>query len=93
MISPNLHSVWLKVLGIAPTATTHPGAQTTPATALQRAVAAMMASASPGATQGWQPTTRVRPACGPVGIKKQLGPGLWVSTVAVPGDARYPAQA
>ena len=26
----------------------------------------------------------------PVGIKKQVGPGLWVSTVARPGDTHYP---
>ena len=41
--------------------------------------------------QGWQATSHPRRPGAPVGIKKQVGPGLWVSTVARPGDALYPA--
>ena len=38
-----------------------------------------------------QATSHPRRPGAPVGIKKQVGPGLWVSTVARPGDALYPA--
>ena len=38
----------------------------------------------------WQATGLPHRHGAPVGIKKQVGPGLWVSTVARPGDTHYP---
>jgi hypothetical protein len=85
--NPNLHPVWTKVIGIAP--------QTSPSNpeAIQRsslaaAIAAMTGQSSPH--HGWQATSHPRRPGAPVGIKKQVGPGLWASTVARPGDTHYP---
>ena len=82
--NPNLHPVWAKILGIAPQA--RPA--TTTAIHPSPLVAAIAAMA--GQKHGWQPTHQPHRPGAPVGIKKQLGPGLWVSTVATPGDSRYP---
>jgi hypothetical protein len=83
----NLHPVWAKVIGIAP--------QTSPSNpeAIQRsslaaAIAAMTGQSS--ARNDWQATGLPHRPGAPVGIKKQVGPGLWVSTVARPGDTHYP---
>jgi hypothetical protein len=89
--NPNLHPlhpVWAKALGITP--------QTSPAnpSAIRRSpLAAAIAAMTSQTTshQGWQATGRPHRPGAPVGIKKQVGPGLWVSTVARPGDALYPA--
>lgn len=83
----NLHPVWAKVLGITPQASPfNPTAiEGSPLTA---AIAAMTGQSSPH--QGWQATHQPNRPGEPVGVKKPLGPGLWVSTVAAPGDARYP---
>ena len=83
-----LHPVWAKVLDITP--------QTNPAnsSAIQRSPLAAAIAAMTGQTtphQGWQVTNQPHRPGAPVGIKKQVGPGLWVSTVARPGDALYPA--
>ena len=86
--NPNLHPVWAKVLGITPQ-TTSPS---TPAEAHLSPPAAAIAAMT-GQTnshQGWQATSHPRRPGAPVGIKKQVGPGLWVSTVARPGDTYYP---
>lgn len=87
--NPNLHPVWAKALGITP--------QTSPAnpSAIQRsplaaAIAAMTGQSSPH--HGWQATSHPHRPGAPVGIKKQVGPGLWISTVARPGDTHYPVQ-
>ncbi len=83
--NPNLHPVWAKVIGIAPqTSPSNPEAnQRSP---LAAAIAAMTGQSSP--RNDWQATGHRHGA--PVGIKKQVGPGLWVSTVARPGDTHYP---
>ena len=86
--NPNLHPVWAKALGITP--------QASPAnpSAIQRAPLAAAIAAMTGQSSlhhGWQATSHPCRPGAPVGIKKQVGPGLWVSTVARPGDALYPA--
>lgn len=86
--NPNLHPIWAKTLGITPqTSSSNPAAiQHSP---LAAAIAAMTGQTKPH--QGWQVTSHSHRPGAPVGIKKQVGPGLWVSTVARPGDAHYPA--
>jgi len=77
----NLHPVWAKALGVpTPSSTVLPP---------KPANASVMASE---ATDGWQVIAAVNPRPGaPVGIKKQVGPHLWISTTVRPGDARYPS--
>ena len=82
-----LHPVWAKVLGIAP--------QTSPATSAETQLSPLAAAivAMTGQTtshQAWQVSSHPHRPGAPVGIKKQLGPGLWVSTVARPGDIHCP---
>jgi hypothetical protein len=83
----NLHPVWAKALGITPQASpSNPEAiQRSP---LAAAIAAMTGQSS--ARNDWQATGLPHRHGAPVGIKKQVGPGLWVSTVARPGDTHYP---
>ena len=92
----NLHPVWRKALGLQEPAAAHPLAATSPwaRTDLAQAIAVMTATSThtPGARHGWQATNRPHRPGAPVGIKKQVGPGLWASTVARPGDARYPVE-
>ena len=75
----NLHPVWAKALGVpTPSSTVLPP---------KPANASVMASE---ATDGWQVIAAVNPRPGaPVGIKKQVGPHLWISTTVRPGDPRY----
>lgn len=77
----NLHPVWAKALGVpTPSSTVLPP---------KPANASVMASE---ATYGWQVIAAVNPRPGaPVGIKKQVGPHLWISTTVRPGDPRYPS--
>lgn len=79
--NPNLHPVWAKALGVpTPSSTVLPP---------KPANASVMASE---ATDGWQVIAAVNPRPGaPVGIKKQVGPHLWISTTVRPGDPRYPS--
>lgn len=88
MSNLNLHPVWAKALGITPQASpANPEAiQRSP---LAAAIAAMTGQSS--LHQGWHATSHPRRPGAPVGVKKQVGPGLWVSTAARPGDALYPA--
>lgn len=92
----NLHPVWRKALGLQGPAAAQPLAATSPwaRSDLAQAIAVMTATSThtPGAHHGWQATNPPRRPGAPVGIKKQVGPGLWISTVARPGDARYPNQ-
>ena len=95
MSNLNLHPAWHKALGLQESAgiqldTTSPWARTD----LAQAVAVMTAaSSSPSsAHHGWQAMNSPHRPGAPVGIKKQLGPGLWASSVASPNDARYPAE-
>lgn len=91
---PHLHPVWRKALGLQEPAAaplldaTSPWARSD----LAQAVAVMTAASvnTPGAHHGWQATHPPRSPGAPVGIKKQFGPGLWISTTVSPGDARYP---
>ena len=93
---PNLHPVWRKALGLQEPAAAQPLAATSPSvrTDLAQAAAVMTATSThtPDAHHGWQATNRPHRPGAPVGIKKQIGPGLWASTVARPGDARYPVE-
>jgi hypothetical protein len=86
--NPNLHPVWIKVLGLAPEAawSFNPSSS---ASSFSQAIAAMTGNSGP--SHGWQATHRARRPGASVAIKKRLGPGLWVSTVVKPGDASYPA--
>lgn len=86
--NPNLHPVWAKALGITPQATSTSTTAATQLSPLAAAIAAMTGHSSPH--HGWQATSHPRRPGAPVGIKKQVGPGLWVSTVARPGDIHYP---
>jgi hypothetical protein len=86
--NPNLHPVWIKVLGLAPEAARSFNPSSS-ASLLSHAIAAMTGNS--GRTHGWQATHRPQRPGAPVAIKKRLGPGLWVSTVVKPGDAGYPA--
>lgn len=84
----NLHSVWAKVLGITPQTSPSNSTSILPSPlAAAIAVMAGQSSTHPGRKASQH---QHRPGA-PVGIKKQVGPGLWVSTVARPGDAHYPA--
>lgn len=77
--NPNLHPVWAKALGLRATPSASPESATASVTASQ-------------ATDGWQVIAAVNPRPGaPVGIKKQVGPHLWISTTVRPGDPRYPS--
>ena len=93
---PNLHPVWRKTLGLQEPVVAQSLDATSPSARsdLAQAVAVMTATSThtPGARHGWQATNRPHRPGAPVGIKKQVGPGLWVSAVARPGDARYPVE-
>jgi hypothetical protein len=83
----HLHPVWLKVFGITPQSS-----PANPSAARQSPLAAAIAAMT-GQTnshQGWQVTSHPHRPGAPVGIKKRVGPGLWVSTVARPGDTNCP---
>jgi len=86
--NPNLHPIWAKVLGITPQTTSPSTSAETQLSPLAAAIAAMTGKAN--SHQGWQATGLPHRPGAPVGIKKQVGPGLWVSTVARPGDTHYP---
>lgn len=86
--NPNLHPVWAKALGITPQATSPSTTAATQLSPLAAAIAAMTGQTT--SHQGWQATGLPHRPGAPVGIKKQVGPGLWVSTVARPGDTHYP---
>lgn len=91
---PHLHPVWRKALGLQAPAgipsldATSPWARSD----LAQAVAVMTGASAntPAAQHGWQATHPPRSPGAPVGIKKQVGPGLWISTTVGPGDDRYP---
>lgn len=84
----NLHPVWAKALGITSQASpANPSEiQRSP---LAAAIAAMTGQSSP--RNGWQATGLPHRPGAPVGVKKQFSSGLWVSSVARPGDTLYPA--
>jgi hypothetical protein len=86
--NPNLHPIWAKALGITPQASSSNPAEIQHSP-LAAAIAAMTGQSN--VRQGWQATSQPHRPGAPVGIKKQVGPGLWVSTVARPDDAQYPA--
>ncbi|MBK6294784.1 MAG: hypothetical protein IPF55_11200 [Rhodoferax sp.] len=88
MSNSNLHPVWAKALGITPQ-TTSPSRP--PETQLSRCRGAAMTGQTTPTGVGKSPGHPPRPGA-PVGIKKQLGPDLWVSTTVRPGDTRYPVQ-
>ena len=92
----HLHPVWRKALGLQEHDAVQPLDATAPwaRTDLAQAVAVMTATstAPSGTHHGWQATNRPHRPGAPVGIKKQISHDLWASTVARPGDARYPAE-
>ena len=87
--NPNLHPIWAKVLGITPQTTSPSTSAETQLSPLAAAIAAMTGQTN--SHRGWQATSHPRRPGTPVGIKKQVGPGLWISTVARPGDTHYPS--
>jgi len=91
----NLHPVWRKSLGLQEPAAAQPLDATSPwaRSDLAQAIAVMTATSThtPDAHHGWQATSRPYRPGAPVGIKKQVGPSLWISTTVRPGDARYPS--
>ena len=86
----NLHPIWAKVLSITPQTTSPSTSAETQLSPLAAAIAAMTGQTH--SHRGWQATSHPRRPGAPVGIKKQIGHDLWASTVARPGDARYPAE-
>ena len=92
----NLHPIWRKALGLQEPDAVQPLDATSPwaNTGLAQAVAVMTAAstAQHGTHHGWQATNRPHCPGASVGVKKQLGPSLWESTAARPGDARYPVE-
>lgn len=87
--NPNLHPVWAQVLGVKPQ-----GGLSDPAAPRPSPLAAAIAAMTGAHSQphGWTCTTRLHSAGAPVGAKRRVGPGLWISTVAMPGDPHYPVQ-
>lgn len=76
-----LHPVWAKALGVP-----------TPSSSVLPSKPANVSITAPDTTDGWQVISAVNPRPGaPVGIKKQFGPHLWISTTVRPGDPRYPS--
>lgn len=92
----HLHPVWRKALGFQEPDAVQTLDATSPwaRTDLAQAVAVMTATSTDpsGTHHGWQATSRPHRPGALVGIKKRVGPGLWASTVARPGDARYPVE-
>lgn len=91
----HLHPVWHKALSLQEPAVVHPLGATSPwaRSDLAQAVAVMTGASvnTPAAHHGWQATNPPHRPGAPVGIKKQVGPGLWISTTVRPGDPRYPS--
>jgi len=76
-----LHPAWAKALGVP-----------TPSSSVLPSKPANASVTAPQATDGWQVIAAVNPRPGaPVGIKKQVGPHLWISTTVRTGDPRYPS--
>ncbi len=106
--NPNLHPIWAKHFDLAPkakapvpTVSTVVEALTGPITvqASNRPAPAQDKMLSPAQIEaifddsGWIPASPNRPASGAVvEIKKQLSRHTWISTMVLPGDARYPAE-
>lgn len=103
MVNSTLHPVWQKVLGITPdetpSAITNSNAaanylmaqiRTPMATTAAGPMAATIAASSIHVGQDWQINSANPVAGRPVGIKRQVGPNLFVSTTVHPGDPRYP---
>jgi hypothetical protein len=83
-----LHPIWAKVLGITPQTCSSSLSTKAQLSPMAAAIAAMTSQSRPH--HGWQTTSRPHRPGAPVAIKKRLGPGLWVSTVARPDDTHYP---
>lgn len=97
---PNLHPVWVKVLGILPKAeaTTSTTPDKPPAKSGTDAAKSVLAQSAPPPRQfldndGWEPLLPYRPANGaPVAVRKRLGPNTCATTTVLPGDSRYPVE-
>jgi hypothetical protein len=106
--NPNLHPIWAKHFDLeskakapVPTASTVVEALIGPTSvqASNRPAPAQDKMLSPAQIEaifddnGWIPASSIRPASGAVvEIKKQLSRHTWISTMVLPGDARYPAE-
>ena len=103
MVNSTLHPVWQKVLGITPddvpsaitnsnAAANYLLAQTNASVATTAAspMAATVAAPTTQVSQDWQINTANPVAGRPVGMKRQVGPNLFISTTVHPGDPRYP---
>lgn len=63
---------------------------TTVAARMATTMAATIAAPSIQVSQDWQINSANPVAGRPVGIKRQVGPNLFISTTVHPGDPRYP---
>lgn len=86
--NPNLHPIWAKALGVTPQACSSSPSTEAQLSPMAAAIAAMTGQSS--SHHGWQVTSHPHRPGTPVGIKKQVGPDLWVSTVARTSDTHYP---
>ncbi|MDI9330186.1 MAG: hypothetical protein QM527_02495 [Alphaproteobacteria bacterium] len=102
-VNPNLHPIWHDILGIksvqVPAASADSNAAANylmaqayapMATAAPSPMAVTIAAPSIQVSQDWQINSANPVAGRPVGIKRQVGPNLFVSTTVHPGDPRYP---
>lgn len=102
-VNPNLHPIWHDILGIKPAqepaasadrnaAANYLMAQISAsiASTVSAPMAATIAAPTTHVSQDWQINSANPVAGRPVGIKRQVGPNLFVSTTVHPGDPRYP---
>ena len=102
-VNPNLHPIWHDILGIksvqVPAANAESNAAanylmsqacTPMATTVAAPMAATVAAPTTHVSQDWQINSANPVAGRPVGIKRQVGPNLFISTTVHPGDPRYP---
>lgn len=102
-VNPNLHPIWNDILGIntvqVPAASADSNAAANylmvqvsapMATTVAAPMAATIAAPTTHANQDWQINSANPVAGRPVGIKRQVGPNLFISTTVHPGDPRYP---
>lgn len=102
-VNPNLHPNWYDILGIkpAPKPTASSDASVAANYLMAQAcmpmastaaapMAATVAAPTAPVSQDWQINSANPVAGRPVGIKRQVGPNLFISTTVHPGDPRYP---
>jgi hypothetical protein len=102
-VNSNFHPIWHDILGIKPVQVPAASADSnaaanylmvqisTPmASTAATPMAATIAAPSIQVGQDWQINSANPVAGRPVGVKRQVGPNLFISTTVHPGDPRYP---